>query len=59
MTIVKERNKIAREIHDTVGHTLTTVLVENRSGGEVTYKRPGACIGKAETCKRAGEKRFK
>lgn len=28
MTIIKERNKIAREIHDTVGHTLTTVLVE-------------------------------
>jgi signal transduction histidine kinase len=28
MTILKERNKIAREIHDTVGHTLTTVLVE-------------------------------
>lgn len=28
MTIHKERNKIAREIHDTVGHTLTTVLVE-------------------------------
>lgn len=28
MTILKERNKMAREIHDTVGHTLTTVLVE-------------------------------
>jgi signal transduction histidine kinase len=28
MTILKERNKIAREIHDTVGHTLTTVIVE-------------------------------
>jgi len=28
MTILKERNKIAGEIHDTVGHTLTTVLIE-------------------------------
>lgn len=28
MTANSERNKIAREIHDTVGHTLTTVLVE-------------------------------
>lgn len=28
VTALKERNRIAREIHDTVGHTLTTVLVE-------------------------------
>ncbi len=28
MTAIQERNRIAREIHDTVGHTLTTVLVE-------------------------------
>jgi len=28
MTASNERNRIAREIHDTVGHTLTTVLVE-------------------------------
>lgn len=28
LTITKERNRIAREIHDTVGHTLTTVLLE-------------------------------
>jgi signal transduction histidine kinase len=28
MTASNERNKIAREIHDIVGHTLTTVLVE-------------------------------
>ncbi|ERJ12110.1 sensor histidine kinase [Haloplasma contractile] len=27
-TIIKERGKIAREMHDTVGHTLTTALVE-------------------------------
>lgn len=28
ITALKERNRIAAEIHDTVGHTLTTVLVE-------------------------------
>lgn len=28
VTILRERNRIAREIHDTVGHTLTTVLIE-------------------------------
>lgn len=32
ITVLKERNKIAREIHDTVGHTLTTVLVEMEIG---------------------------
>jgi len=28
ITTLKERNRIAAEIHDTVGHTLTTVLIE-------------------------------
>lgn len=28
ITALKERNRIAAEIHDTVGHTLTTVLIE-------------------------------
>lgn len=32
MTVIEERNRIAREIHDTVGHTLTTVLVEIEAG---------------------------
>lgn len=26
--VIKERNKMARDIHDTIGHTLTTALVE-------------------------------
>ncbi|OEF97063.1 sensor histidine kinase [Desulfuribacillus alkaliarsenatis] len=30
--IIKERNRIAHEIHDTVGHTLTTVLIEMEAG---------------------------
>ncbi|ABR47741.1 two-component sensor histidine kinase [Alkaliphilus metalliredigens QYMF] len=28
VALIKERNRIAHEIHDTVGHTLTTVLIE-------------------------------
>ncbi len=35
LTIVAERNRIAREIHDTVGHTLTTVLLELEAGGRL------------------------
>lgn len=30
--IIEERNKMAREIHDIVGHTLTTALVEMEAG---------------------------
>ncbi|QVK18485.1 hypothetical protein KHQ81_01850 [Mycoplasmatota bacterium] len=32
LTIIQERNKIARDMHDTVGHTLTTALVELEVG---------------------------
>lgn len=32
MAAVQERNRIAREIHDTVGHTITTVIVELEAG---------------------------
>lgn len=28
MTILKERNRISREIHDTVGHTLSTLIIQ-------------------------------
>jgi len=28
ITILKERNRISREIHDTVGHTLSTLIIE-------------------------------
>lgn len=38
ITVLKERNKIAREIHDTVGHTLTTVLVEMEVGRKLAPK---------------------
>lgn len=42
MTALKERNRIAREIHDTVGHTLTTVLVEMEASRRLIDKKPEA-----------------
>jgi signal transduction histidine kinase len=40
LTIVAERNRIAREIHDTVGHTLTTVLLELEAGERLIHIEP-------------------
>ena len=36
-----ERRRIAREIHDTVGHSLTAVLVQLRTARELMRVRPG------------------
>lgn len=38
MAALEERNRIAREIHDTVGHTLTTVLIELEAGKRLLAK---------------------
>lgn len=38
VTALKERNRIAREIHDTVGHALTTVLIEIEAGKRLIKK---------------------
>ena len=46
MTILKERNKIAGEIHDTVGHTLTTVLVEMELGKKLAPKNLNLALEK-------------
>ncbi|MDP4091771.1 MAG: histidine kinase [Bacillota bacterium] len=40
ITILKERNRIAREIHDTVGHTLTNVIVEMEAAKLNSDKQP-------------------
>lgn len=40
MTALRERNRIAREIHDTVGHTMTTVIVELEAGLAQYEKNP-------------------
>lgn len=38
MVTIKERNRIAREIHDTVGHTITNVIVEMEAGRMLSQK---------------------
>lgn len=38
ITALRERNRIASEIHDTVGHTLTTVLIEIEAGKRLLSK---------------------
>lgn len=51
LTIVKERNRIAREIHDTVGHTLTTVLLEMEAGERLITIEPDTAIEKIRLAK--------
>ena len=46
VTALKERNKIAAEIHDTVGHTLTTVLVELEASKRLMNKNMDKAIEK-------------
>lgn len=48
MTIVKERNRIAAEVHDTIGHTLTTVLVEIEAGKRIMKKDTDKALYKLE-----------
>lgn len=40
MAVYSERNKIAREIHDTVGHTLTTALIEIEAVERLLERNP-------------------
>ncbi len=48
MTAINERNRIAREIHDTVGHTLTTVLIEIEAGKRLINKDNTLAVEKLE-----------
>lgn len=48
ITTLKERNRIAREIHDTVGHTLTTVIVELEAGKMIADREPNKAREKYE-----------
>jgi signal transduction histidine kinase len=48
MVLIKERNRIASEVHDTVGHTLTTVLVEIEAGKRILKKDPDMAFYKLE-----------
>lgn len=48
MATLRERNRIAREIHDTVGHTLTTVIVEMEAGKMLASRDEAASREKYE-----------
>ncbi len=48
MTALRERNRIAREIHDTIGHTLTTVIIEIEAGKRLVGKNPELSVQKLE-----------
>ena len=51
ITVLRERNRIAREIHDTVGHTLTTVLLELEAGERLISINPAAAATKVRLAK--------
>ncbi len=51
ITVLRERNRIAREIHDTVGHTLTTVLLELEAGERLISIDPAAAATKMKVAK--------
>jgi signal transduction histidine kinase len=48
LLIERERNKIAGEIHDTVGHTLTTVIVELEASKRLMKKDMDRALEKLE-----------
>ncbi len=45
---LRERNRIAREIHDTIGHTLTTVSIEIEAGKRLAKKDLNLALEKFE-----------
>ncbi len=51
ITALRERNRIAREIHDTVGHTLTTVLLGLEAGERLIAIDPGLAASKVKLAK--------
>jgi signal transduction histidine kinase len=51
MTVLRERNRIAREIHDTVGHALTTVLLELEAGERLIPIEPAEAVIKVKSAK--------
>lgn len=52
ITILKERNRIAREIHDTMGHTLTSVLIELEAGEQLFHCDPELAADKIKLAKK-------
>ncbi|HPE68715.1 MAG TPA: sensor histidine kinase [Thermotogota bacterium] len=49
MTILRERNRIAREIHDSVGHALTAVIIQMEAAKRLIEKNPANAQQKIDT----------
>lgn len=47
-SMYEERNRLVREIHDTVGHTLTSIIVQIEAGKRLITKNPQTSIEKLE-----------
>lgn len=48
LAIIEERNRLAREIHDTLAHTLTTVVVGLEAGKKLLGKDPARALSELE-----------
>jgi len=54
LTVIRERNEIAREIHDTVGHKMTAMLVQLQLAGELSGKDDNQTKEIIRTCEQLG-----
>ncbi len=59
LSVLKERNRITRQIHDTVGHTLTTVLVALEAGRMTAVSNPVKAAERYETAYEQAKKALK
>ena len=50
LTLIRERNRISGEIHDTVGHKMTALLVQLQVAKELMDSRPETSKEKLELC---------
>lgn len=48
MSVLEERNRIAHEIHDIIGHSLTTVIVQLEAGKRLSKAKPDQVYEKME-----------
>ncbi|MEB1807120.1 MAG: sensor histidine kinase [Bacillaceae bacterium] len=48
MSVLEERNRIAHELHDIIGHSLTTVIVQLEAGKRLSKAKPDQVYEKME-----------